>query len=50
MDWKNFENDQKSFGTVFKLWQKNICGRAAFLQAAIIFQRFPTQAVSERYS
>ena len=23
MDWKNFENDQKFFGTILKMWQKN---------------------------
>ena len=30
MDWKNFEEDLKSFGNVFKIWQKNTCGKAAF--------------------
>ena len=44
MDWKNFEKDQKCFGTVLKISQKNSCGVATFLEtlhAAIIFQRFP---------
>ena len=44
MEWKNFERERKSFGTVLKIWQKNTCGRAAFLetsQAGIIFQKFP---------
>ena len=43
MDWKNFEKDWKFFGTVLKVWQKNTCGRAAFLetlQTAIVFQMF----------
>ena len=43
MDWKNLEQDWKCFDTVLKIWQKNTCRRAAFLeplQAAIIFQRF----------
>ena len=45
MDWKNFEKDRKSFGTILKIWQKITCGRAAFLetlQVAIIFKGFPT--------
>ena len=33
MDWKNFEKDQKSFGTFLKIWQKNACGKAAFLES-----------------
>ena len=44
IDWKNFEKDRKSFGAIFKLWQKNNCGRAVFLemlQAEILFQRLP---------
>ena len=44
MDWKNFEKDKKYFRTVLKIWPKNTCERAAFLetlQAAIILQRFP---------
>ena len=47
---KNFEKDWKSFGTVLKIWQKNTCGRAEILEtlhAAIIFQRFPDQVVSD---
>ena len=32
MEGKNFENDRKSFDTVLKIWQKNTCGRAAFLE------------------
>ena len=32
VDWKNFEKDQNSFGTVLKIWQKNDCKRAAFLE------------------
>ena len=32
MDWKNFEKDRKLFGTVLKIWQKNSCGRAEFLE------------------
>ena len=38
MDWKNFEKDRKSFGTVIwhynmaEMWQKNTCGRATFLK------------------
>ena len=32
MDWKNLEKDQKSFGTVCKIWQKNICGKPVFLE------------------
>ena len=31
-DWKNFEKDRKSFGTALKIWQRNTCGRAAFLE------------------
>ena len=30
--WKDFEKDRKSFGTVLKIWQKSIYGRAAFLE------------------
>ena len=44
MDLKNFEKYQKSFGTVLKTWQKNVCGRATFLETlktAIILQSFP---------
>lgn len=44
MEWKKFEKDQKSFGSVVKIWQKNTCGKGALLetlQAAIIFQSFP---------
>ena len=40
INWKNFEKDQKFFGTVLKIWQKNTCGIAVFLEtlhAAIIF-------------
>ena len=31
-DWKNFENDWKSLGTVLKIWPKNTRGRTAFLE------------------
>ena len=44
MDWKNYEKDRSSFGTVLKIWHENTWGEAAFLEslkAAIIFQRFP---------
>ena len=37
MDW-DFEKEHKSFGTVLKIWQKNTCVSATFLetlQAAI---------------
>ena len=30
MDWKNLEKNQKFFGNVLKIWQRNICGKAAF--------------------
>ena len=30
MAWKNFEKDQKSFGAVFKIWQKNTCEEQNF--------------------
>ena len=42
MNRENFEKNWKSFGTVFKICQKNTCGRAAILktlQAAIMFER-----------
>ena len=44
MDLKNFEKDQKFFGTVLKICMKNTCGIATFLEtlkASIIFQSFP---------
>ena len=42
IDWKNLEKYQKCFGTAL-MWQKNTCGRAAYLetlQTAIISQSF----------
>ena len=32
MDWKDFEEDRKSFGTVLKTVQKITWGRVAFLE------------------
>ena len=31
MEW-NFTKDRKPFDTILKIWQKNTCGRAAFLE------------------
>ena len=43
INWKNFEKNRKSFGTVFNIWQKNNCERA-FLEILDCnnFQRFPS--------
>ena len=40
-DWKNFERDQKVFGTVLKIWQKNTCVIAAYLGRLHAPIRFP---------
>ena len=32
MDWKNLKKRSNVFGTVLKTCQKNICGRAEFLE------------------
>ena len=35
VDWKNFENDRKSFGTGLKTWQKNISLNDTFIHFSI---------------
>ena len=45
IDWKSFAKDRKSFGTVLKIWQKDIWKeqhfQKRFSKRFLIFQRFP---------